>query len=246
MAFSSSISLELAVEGRLARVEVREDVAGAPAVERRFEAVDVVVLAPVPVRVVVAEGRVEAVVPDIDVRDPIVDVLVPVAFVELIGLRTVPVAPATVLLSAALGLDDVRVLVRLAAVEVRVGFLSSSLALTLGRLRWLEVVEVAVVGRRAVVVVVGGRVGGLVSPPVARVPATVLVPDRDEAVDPVAAARLAAAAVVVDVALARLAAGEVDAVLALDGVSGDIASVAGGATSGFPDTSTFSFSTMVT
>ncbi|KAI6760904.1 hypothetical protein HG530_009764 [Fusarium avenaceum] len=51
-----------------------------------------------------------------------------------------------------------------------VDFLSSSLALMLGRLRWLEM-ELAVGGRRTVEV--GGRVGGLLRPPGARALAVV-------------------------------------------------------------------------
>lgn len=53
-----------------------------------------------------------------------------------------------------------------------VPFFSSSLALTLGRLRWLDAEVAAVADRRTVEA--GGRVGGLVSPPVARVVPVVL------------------------------------------------------------------------
>lgn len=216
---------------------------GAPEVERRFEAAVPVV----PVRVAVVDDLTEAVVPEVDVLEPSVEVLVPaVPVVDVAGLRTVPavpVVPAVVLFSAARPGLDMSVLVLLAAVEVKVGFRSSSLALTLGRLRWLEVAEVAVVGRRVVVVVeVGGRVGGLLSPPVARAPAVAPAGVRDEAVVPVAAVRRAAAVVVV--APARLAAGEVEAALALDGVSGDIGvdSLEEGATSELWTTSIFSLS----
>jgi hypothetical protein len=82
-----------------------------------------------------------------------------VAVVELV----VP----TVLLSAVLpGLDTIELVLRAEeAVEV-VDFLSSSLALILGRLRWLAL-EVDVAGRRTVEA--GGRVGGLLRPPGARV-----------------------------------------------------------------------------
>lgn len=89
--------------------------------------------------------------------------------VPVVGLRAADVAlvaPAEVRFSPGLEGLDRRVLVRREAVDV-VDFFSSSLALTLGRLRWVEV-EVAVVGRRVVVVVPGGRVGGLLRPPVAR------------------------------------------------------------------------------
>lgn len=108
---------------------------------------------------------------------PVVLVLVPVLVVVLgfavlvlaAGLRAAAVAlvvPAVVLLSPGLAGLDMRVLVRREEVVETVDFFSSSLALTLGRLRWLEV-EVAVVGRRDVVVVVG-RVGGLLRAPVVR------------------------------------------------------------------------------
>lgn len=186
--------------------------------------------------------------PEVDDLEPSVDVLVPaVPVVDVTGLRTVPavpVVPAVVLFSAVRPGLDMSVLVRLAAVDVRVDFLSSSLALTLGRLRWLEVVEVAVVGRRVVVVVevVGGRVGGLLSPPVARALAVAPAAVRDAEVVPVATVRRAVAVAVV--ALARLAAGDVEAALALDGVSGDIGvdSLEEGATSELWATSIFSLS----
>jgi hypothetical protein len=97
----------------------------------------------------------------VEVRGAVVDVDAGrrVAVVELV----VP----TVLLSAALpGLDTIELVLRAEeAVEV-VDFLSSSLALILGRLRWLAL-EVDVAGRRTVEV--GGRVGGLLRPPGARV-----------------------------------------------------------------------------
>lgn len=77
---------------------------------------------------------------------------------------------ARVLLSAAVlpGLETMELVRR---VDV-VGFFSSSLALTLGRLLWLPM-ELAVVGRRTVEVA-GGRVGGLLKPPGARVLVAVL------------------------------------------------------------------------
>lgn len=136
-------------------------------------------------------------------------------------------------------------LVLLAEVEVKVDLRSSSLALTLGRLRWVEVVEVAVAGRREVaVVVVGGRVGGLLNPPVVRAPAVEPAAVRDEAAVPVAVVRRADAELVV--ARARLAVGEVDAALALDGVSGEIGVVSlEGATSELWATSMFSLSAIV-
>lgn len=222
--------------GRLAVAETRPV---APEVERRLEAA----VAVAPARVAVVDGLAEAVVPEVDVLELSVGALAPV--VVVVGLRTVPAAPvvpAVVFFSAVLPGLDTRVLVLLAAVEVKVDFLSSSLALTLGRLRWLEVVDVEVVGRRAAVVVeVGGRVGGLLSPPV-RAAAVAPAAVRDEAVVPVAAVRRAVAEVVG--ALVRLAAGEVEAALALDGVSGDMGvdSLEEGAASELGATSMFSLS----
>ena len=91
---------------------------------------------------------------------------------EVVGRRAAAVVVAVVVFLSAVvrpGLDMME-LVRRAA-ELSVGFFSSSLALTLGRLRWLaaEVVGAAVERRAAVVVVVGGRVGGLARPPAVRV-----------------------------------------------------------------------------
>jgi hypothetical protein len=192
----------------------------APEVESRFEAAVGVALA----RVAVVEDLAEAVVPAVEVLEPSVEGLVLVVpAVAVVGFRAVPVVPTEVRFSAVLpGLDDASVLVLLAAVEERVDFLSSSLALTLGRLRWLEVVDVAVVGRRAAAVVdeTGGRVGGLLSPPGARAPAVAPAADRDdEVVVPATAVRRAV--VVVAVGPALLADGEADVALTLDGVSGD-------------------------
>ncbi|KAI6748014.1 hypothetical protein HG531_008556 [Fusarium graminearum] len=85
------------------------------------------------------------------------------------GLRVAVVEPAvpTVRLSAVLaGLDMIELVLRADATEEVVDFLSSSLALMLGRLRWLDM-DVAVGGRRTVEA--AGRVGGLARPPGARV-----------------------------------------------------------------------------
>jgi hypothetical protein len=85
------------------------------------------------------------------------------------GLRAAVVEPAVpaVRLSAVLaGLDMIELVLRADATEDVVDFLSSSLALMLGRLRWLDM-EVAVGGRR--MVEAAGRVGGLLRPPGARV-----------------------------------------------------------------------------
>lgn len=96
--------------------------------------------------------------------------------VEVAGLRAAAAVPVVVLALLSPGLLglDIKELVRLAVVVV--GFFSSSLALTLGRLRWLAADVEPVVGRR-VVVVVGGRVGGLLRPPEVREEAVVLVRD---------------------------------------------------------------------
>lgn len=116
-------------------VEVLDVVAGTPAVERRLEAA----VAAVPARAVVPVDRMaEGVVPEIDVLEPKVELrLAAVGPVAVAGLRTVPavaVVPAVRLSAVFTGLD-VRALVRLAAVELNADFLSSSLALMLGRLR---------------------------------------------------------------------------------------------------------------
>lgn len=108
------------------------------------------------------------------------------AVVLLAGFRTLGVVPVTLP-----GLD-VRVLVLRVEVDETVDFFSSSLALTLGRLRCVAVVDGTV--RRTAVV--GGRVGGLLRPPVAR--AVVVVPVADLVADGVAAVavrRVAAAPV---------------------------------------------------
>lgn len=111
------------------------------------------------------------------------------------GVRAVPI----VLFSAAGFPGLVRVLVLREAVDPAVDFFSSSLALTLGRLRWLEVVD-AVAGLRTVEVdedaVVGGRVGGLLRPPVARA-AVVEVVGLEEAVTDEPGRRTVVAAAVV-------------------------------------------------
>jgi hypothetical protein len=122
------------------------------------------------------------------------------------GLRADAVVPAGVRVAVGLAGLDMMLLVRRAAVAEAAGLRSSSLALTLGRLRWVEVVDVAVVGRRAAIVdVVGGRVGGLLRPPVARavavVPAVldgvvVEVPGRRTVLVVVPAGRLTAEVVV--------------------------------------------------
>lgn len=92
--------------------------------------------------------------------DDVMGLLAPVVLLDV---------PTTFFSAALLGLETTA-LVLLGTVDVG-GFLSSSLALTLGRLRWADEAEVEVVGRRvAVVAEVGGLVGGLLSPPVARVP----------------------------------------------------------------------------
>ena len=109
------------------------------------------------------------------------------------GLRAAVVVVEVVFLSTWRAGLDRRVLVLLAAAEDVVAFFSSSLALTLGRLRWLEVAEVAVVGRRAVVDVDGGGlVGGLLRPPVTRVLVAVVPWAVLAAVDEVTAERRAA------------------------------------------------------
>jgi hypothetical protein len=184
--------------GRAARREVVVD-AAVPAVDSLLAGAAVVV--PAAVRVVVA-GRVVAEPPRelLEERVEVREAVVPAAAA---GTREEVVVPM-VLFSAVLpGLE--RVLVRLAVV---VGvFLSSSLALMLGRLRWLAVVEEVVGLRRvdvAVVVEVGGRVGGLVRPPVGR--AVAVVPAVLEAVVAVAPGRRTEEAVAVVVVVpARLA-----------------------------------------
>jgi hypothetical protein len=114
---------------------------------------------------------------------------------------------------------DMRVLVRRAVAAVA-GFFSSSLALMLGRLRWLTC-EVAVVGRRTVEVdVVGGRVGGLLSPPVARLDAVAAVAVLEAVVAVAPGRRAVAGTVVVPGRLTPAAAVDEVAVLGLGLVSG--------------------------
>jgi hypothetical protein len=195
---AASADAPVLATGRAARREVVVD-AAVPAVDSLLAGAAVVV--PAAVRVVVA-GRVVAEPPRelLEERVEVREAVVPAAAA---GTREEVVVPM-VLFSAVLpGLE--RVLVRLAVV---VGvFLSSSLALMLGRLRWLAVVEEVVGLRRvdvAVVVEVGGRVGGLVRPPVGR--AVAVVPAVLEAVVAVAPGRRTEeAAAVVVVVPARLA-----------------------------------------
>ena len=191
--------------------------------------------------VAVVEGLVAAPVAEVlelsvEVRAVVVE--------EIAGLRVAVVVAvvAAVLLSAVLlGLEAAK-LVLLVAVEDSPALRSSSLALTLGRLRWVDV-DVAVVGRLAaapapVVVEAGGRVGGLLRPPAARVlallPAAALL---DAAVPAVAPARRAAVVPVAAVAAVRLAAGDVVETAVFTGVLAGVEGVAGGA-------STFSLSAM--
>jgi hypothetical protein len=177
LALSSSISLAASASGfavavREARL-VRGAVVAPPRVESLFLGSAVVVEAAV-VRVV--EGRVVPVVVADAVVLAVVVLGLAVEVVEVAGLRRAGV----VLL---LGLE-VRVLVLRDVVEEATDFFSSSLALTLGRLRWVEVV-VGTLRRR--VVVVGGLVGGLLRPPVAREDAVPDVAEARAAVVPVAA-----------------------------------------------------------
>lgn len=140
-------------------------VAVVPAVESLFLAGSVVELA--------AGARVEAVLvtpvePVAPVREvvAVLEAVVPVAAVGFLAAAVVPVVPVALVVVGFEGLD-IKVLVRRAVVPT-LDFFSSSLALTLGLLRWLAVELVAVVGRvRVVDVVVGGLVGGLLKPPVA-------------------------------------------------------------------------------
>ena len=180
--------------------------AAVPAVESRFRAS--VALAVVPaVRVAVAEGLVAEATPGRVVPTDALEV----AVVEPTAGFRVAVVPVVDLPGLV-----VKVLVLL-VVEVT-DFFSSSLALTLARLRCVAVVEDDV-GRRAVLVVeVGGRVGGLLSPPVVVraavfealavvVEVVAVVPGRRAAV-PAAAVEVLAAAVVLAVAVGRVVAGE--------------------------------------
>lgn len=117
-------------------------------------------------------------------------------------------AEARVLLSAAAlpGLDRMELALR----EEVVDFFSSSLALTLGRLLWLDT-EVAVVGRRTLGA--GGRVGGLLRPPGARVLVAVLA----VALEVTPGRRVA----VVEATPGRFTAG-LDSPFALAGASGEV------------------------
>jgi hypothetical protein len=155
LALRSSISLAASAEAAPGRARVRVVVVGAPAVESLFAAV-VVGAAAVRVAVVrVAEDVAVVGLAVAVVRAPVV---------PMVEVRVVPMVRFS---GAGFPGLLVMALVLLDAVEM-VDFFSSSLALTLGRLRWLDTVE-EVVGRRTVEVdVVGGRVGGLLRPPVAR------------------------------------------------------------------------------
>lgn len=141
-----------------------------PAVESLLVVAVVPVVAVAPAARVVV-GRV------VDVPVLVLDARVDVLGLEMLepalpGMRAAAVVPPTLFSTVLPGLES-KVLLRRLVVD----FFSSSLALTLGRLRWLVVVE-AVPGLRAAVVVVdpaGGRVGGLVKPPVALVPVVVPV-----------------------------------------------------------------------
>ena len=161
LALSASISLAASAEGA-GRAVVRDAAVKDPEVESRLLAVGVAPVVRVAVvRVAEALGvaAVRLVVVLVRGAAVVVDAGRRVAVVE-------PVAP-TVLFSAVLaGLDAIELVLRAEAMEEVVDFLSSSLALMLGRLRWLDI-EVAVGGRRTVEP--GGRVGGLLRPPGARV-----------------------------------------------------------------------------
>lgn len=119
--------------------------------------------------------------------------------VESLLVAVPAVGTAGFLSAAALPGLLMRVLVRLEAVVEAVGFFSSSLALTLARLRWVAVVEEEV-GRRTVpaaaVVDEGGRVGGLLRPA-----AAVVLPPAAEVVEVAATGRLEADVAVAPVAL---------------------------------------------
>jgi Fe2+ transport system protein FeoA len=157
---SASISLADSAEGA-GRVVVREAAVKDPEVESRLLAVGVVPAVRVAVVRVAEAVGVAAVRLAVAVRGV-------VAVVDG-GLRAAVVEPAvpTVRLSAVLaGLDMMELVLRADATEEVVDFLSSSLALMLGRLRWLDM-DVAVGGRR--MVEAAGRVGGLLRPPGARV-----------------------------------------------------------------------------
>lgn len=159
----------------------------------------------------------------------LVAVLGLVVLVLVAGFRTAEVAPVVpdVDLTAGLAGVDARVLVLREEAVDTVDFFSSSLALILGRLRWLEL-EVAVVGRRvAVVEVVGGRVGGLVRPPVAREVA--VVPAVRDAVVEVAPGRRRVLVLLVVPGLLAAA-----VVLVVEGLASmlDLAAGASGAASG--------------
>lgn len=193
------------------RAASRAVVDAVPAVESRFAAVVVVPA----VRVAVVGVLVVAVAPG---RAAPTELLV-APTVEVAGRRVVAVVAGFPGLEA-------KVLVLLEAVE-ETDFFSSSLALTLGLLRCVAVVEDDV-GRRTVLVVdVGGRVGGLLSPPVVRV-AAVGALAVDVVVVPGRRAEVADAAVAVrEVAVDLAAEGDTGVVaLAVRGVEGEAAGAA--------------------
>lgn len=158
-----------------------------------------------------------AVVPVVveDLAAVVVRGLLVLVVVAVAGLR----AAAVVFVGVVLVFDglDSKVLVRRDEVEV-VDFFSSSLALTLGRLRWLVALEL-VVGRFNVLLA-AGRVSGLVVPAVAvRVVAVpvvlapvvvVVVPGRRVAVVELVLRRFDAPVVAVLAAGLALVAGEAD------------------------------------
>lgn len=187
-----------AVDGRVA---VRAAVV--PTVERRFLGSEAEVAEGV-ARVEVDLARPPAAAVPVAV---LVVVVLGAVEVAVAGLRAVvdeAVALVAVLLARGLEAVEAMLLVR-REVALAVGFFSSSLALTLGRLRWLvtDDVEPGAARRAAVVDVVGGRVGGLLRPPAARDEAVELAAVREAVVEVAAAGRRA---VVVVGAPGRLAA----------------------------------------
>ena len=190
-----------AEEGRTA---VRLVVVGVPAVESLFRA-SVAVVPAGRVAVLVAEEVVAlGVVLIVVVRGD--EVMVVAGFRAAVA---VPVVPSVLVFP---GLDTIELVLR----EV-VDLFSSSLALTLGRLRWLDAEVEAVADRRTVVG--GGRVGGLLKPPGARVLAVVpwAVLEATEDVTP---GRRAVEAVVDPGRFAAVAAG-LGVPFALEGVAGE-------------------------
>lgn len=204
------------VRGRGAAVVVEEM---EPAVERRF-------LAGSAVEVAVLVGL---------VRDAIVDVVPAAVLVEVeAGRVALLTALAGRLAAAAVPVAEIDVRVLLgelveegATAEVRRAaevvdlLVSSSEAEMLGRERW-AVVVVAVPAGLLVVVVVDGRVGGLLNPPIERV---------DEVVEPVAGFEPATAGRRTPVVAVVVAAGFLTRVFSLDVGAGPSTSlsVAGGA-----------------